>query len=345
MKKVFRYAGKLLIIIFAGLVIWSVFNFSLVIYGFGQLRGQLEIVSGARLFSEVLADTSVPDSVKEKIKFIGEVTRFAIDSLGLKESKNYTTYFDQKGQPLLWVLTAAEPYELKAFEWKFPLLGSVSYKGFFDMEKGVSEEREMVSRGYDTDFGVVSAWSTLGWFRDPVLSGMLRRSRGDLAELIIHEMTHATIYLKSNVDLNENLASACGEAGAIRFLTYRYGSGSNELTDYIHRLEDYESFSRHMLSGSQKLDSLYKTMNDLHVIIKKRKKEILIREIIAALDTVSFHNKKRYKDIFDGTLPDNAYFLNFVRYDLKKNEMKSLLNGKFKGDMRGFIGSFRGYPE
>ena len=217
---------------------------------------------------EVLDDKAVPDSVKQKIQFIETVKRFAIDSIGLKPSENYTTFYDQDNKPLLWVLTVSEPFKLKAYEWKFPLLGSVSYKGFFDYDNAKEEELSMKSQGYDTDLGEVSAWSTLGWFHDPILSNMIYRSKGQIAELIIHELTHSTIYLKSNVNLNENLASVCGEQGAIRFLKSVYGEKSDELTDYLNRKEDYDRFSRQMLIGTHLLDSLYTIMNDSLVIRK-----------------------------------------------------------------------------
>ncbi|HRH66682.1 MAG TPA: aminopeptidase, partial [Bacteroidia bacterium] len=181
-------------------LVFALFNRELVSYGWEQFKGQMHIVVNSRPTDEMLQDPAVPDSLKEKIRFIDRVKRFAIDSLGLKPSKNYTTLYDQHGKPILWVVTASEPFAIRAYTWKFPVLGSVSYKGFFNKQKGEKLDSLLQSRGYDTDFGEVSAWSTLGWFRDPILSNMLRRKAGHLAELIIHEMTHATLYAKSNVD-------------------------------------------------------------------------------------------------------------------------------------------------
>ena len=91
-----------------------------------------------------------------------------------------------------------------------------------EYEKGKKEEEKLADAGYDTDYNTTSAWSTLGWFRDPILSNILYRTEGQVADLIIHEMTHATLYAKSSVDFNENLASAIGEVGAELFLKYKY---------------------------------------------------------------------------------------------------------------------------
>ena len=341
MKK-FRFYFKIFLIsLLVILITYTIFNYSLVQYGFSQLKGQLSIINNTRPIDEMLNDASVPDSVKRQLKYIEEVKKFAIDSLGLKASKNYTTYFDQHNKPVLWVLTASDPYKIKAFEWNFPLLGSVSYKGYFDFENGKEAEKEMRDKGYDTDFDDVSAWSTLGWFKDPVLSSMLFRGKGQLAELIIHEMTHATLYLKSNVNLNENLASVCGEQGAARFLEAKYGGDSKELKDYIYQKEDYIFFSNHMLRGTRLLDSLYKSISDSVVIFKKTVKMKMINDIVLSLDTITFHFPHNYGAVYRKHLPNNAYFLNFIRYDAQKERMKRDLMDKFNGNILRYINSLR----
>ncbi len=322
-------------------VVLVVANYSLVVYGLRQLNGQMHIIFNTRQINEMLTDSAVSDSVKLQLKYIEEVKKFAIDSLGLKASKNYTTFYDQENKPILWVLTASDPYKIKAYQWRFPLLGSVSYKGFFDFEIGREAELEMIEKGYDTDYDDVSAWSTLGWFKDPVLSGMLKRGKGQLAELIIHEMTHATLYLKNNVDKNENLASVCGEQGAERFLESKYGSNSIELSDYLNQKNDYALFSNHMLRGTHLLDSVYQVINDSITIYKKTVKDNMINAIVSGLDTITFHKPHAFGLVFKKRMPNNAYFLNFVRYDAQKDKMKEELVEKFNGNIRRYIDSIR----
>ena len=324
------------------------FNRDLVLYGIGQGIGQAKIVWNARPIKEVLDDPAVSDSVKSKLLYIEEVKKFAIDSLGLKPSKNYTTVYDQHGKPLLWVLTAAEKYQLKPYQWKFPVVGTVGYKGFFNEEKGKEKEKELEMQGYDTDLGTVSAWSTLGWFRDPILSGMLRRSEGQLAELIIHEMTHATLYVSGNVDFNENLASFIGEQGAILFLQYKYGKIDSAKTplyipkpllDYLNQKEDYDNFTAHFLKGTSLLDSLYHTFTDETPEKEKADlKEKMIAEIVSSLDTIKFHRAERYRQRFAGEpLPNNTFFLSFTRYDAQKDEMRKEMEQKFRGDFKKYL--------
>ncbi len=337
LKNITRFLIRISELVLIVAILLVTFNFSLVAYGIAQLKGQLTIVYNARPIDEVLADPSYPDSLKQRLRLIEEIKKFAIDSLGLTATKNYATLYDQHGKPLLMNLTAAEKFRLKAYTWYFPLLGTVSYKGFFNFEKGKSEALSLKNKNYDVEYAPVSAWSTLGWFRDPVFSGMLRRNEGQLAELIIHEMTHATIYLKSSVDFNENLASAVGETGAEKFLASRFGKQSAQLETYRNEQEDYNRFAKHLLAGTKKLDSLYKAIETKTGSEKEGLKKEMIQSIVNSLDTVSFHNSK-YKTRFDKEeLPNNAYFLSFVRYDSQKEEMKQELNDKFKGEIKPYL--------
>ncbi len=117
MKKKILYGFLAIILI---LVIW---NYKLLSYGIAQAYGQLNIIWNTRPVEEVLLDKTVPDSIKQKIELIIEIRKFAFDSLGIKKNENYTSFYDQKGKPILWVITACPPYEMKAYEWTFPILG------------------------------------------------------------------------------------------------------------------------------------------------------------------------------------------------------------------------------
>lgn len=337
MKRILKYIAFFILGLLLIATAWAIWNRELVSYGWQQLQGQLHIIRNAQSIDKILADPNAPDSLKARIRFINTVKKFAVDSLGLKESKNYTTLYDQNGRPVLWVLTASEPFEIKAYQWNFPVLGSVSYKGFFIKEKGEKEDSLLQLKGYDTDYGEVSAWSTLGWFHDPILSSMLFRKDGQLAELIIHEMTHSTLYAKSHVDFNENLASFVGEQGAIRFLIAVYGPASEQLTQYLHAKEDYDLFSNHMLQGKLILDSVYAHSRNMETEKRKLLKAATIDSIVTSLDTVPFFNKARFKSVYTDKRPNNAYFINFVRYDAMKKKMKVQMDRKFRGDIKEYL--------
>jgi predicted aminopeptidase len=331
MKK--RYLAGSFLVLLLCLAGWQ---WELLQYGLMQARGQAKILWEARPIEEVLADTTFPDSLKQKLQLIQEIRRFAEDSLGLNPSKNYTTFYDQQGKPILWVLTACPPYELNAYEWRFPLLGSFSYKGFFELSKAEAEEQRMKAQGYDTDIGEVLGWSTLGWFKDPVLSNFLRRSPGHLADLIIHELTHGTLYVPDNVNYNENLANFVGYQGALLFLRHKYGEDSPELRQYIHSMSDRKRFTRFVLQASQSLDSLYNsfpaTMPEREKAAAKQKH---IRQIVQAFDTVRFASD-RYRDYFTDFTPNNTFFMEFIRYNEQQNAFEEEFYQKFGGDFKKY---------
>lgn len=321
------------------LILWLLiaFNWELVSYGVAQGRGQLKIVWEAKPVDQFLQDPQFPDSLKEKLELIDEVRRFAIDSLSLKDTENYKTLFDQKGEEIMWVVTASERYLLKPKEWKFPILGAVPYKGFFNKEKALALAQELDKDGWDVSVRNPGGWSTLGWFRDPVLSKMLERSEGDLASLIIHEMVHATIFVKDSVDFNENLASFIGDRGAEQFLISKYGRDAEQYIQYIHEDRDYIKYVNHVLRGTKSLDSLYLSMVDEPIAIKEQRKSWMIGKIIQTLDTLSLSSGKRPSERFKDKLPNNAYFMSFIHYQSGQEELWMEWEQTFDGNLRQYI--------
>src|SRR5687768_15686019 len=221
----------------------------------------------------------------------------------------------------MWVVMASEPFRLKAKEWHFPVIGSVPYKGFFDKQKAIKLRDELIAEGWDVNIRNPGGWSTLGWFTDPILSDMLERSEGDLANLIIHEMSHATIFVKDSIDFNENLATFIGDRGTEKFLLSVYGPDSKEYTTYMNEDRDYVKFSNHMLRGAEKLDSLYRELDQrLPVEKKSRVKRQMIQRIVTSLDTLSLSSNASKPSLrFNEKLPNNAYFMNFMRYQAKQD--------------------------
>jgi predicted aminopeptidase len=334
-KIIKRVLSGLLILMIALIILY----WDLVRYGIRQGIGQMNIVWNARPVDEFLNDPHFSDSLKSKLRLIDDVRKYAIDSLALKDTKNYKTLFDQKGQEIMWVVTASEPFNLKAKEWVFPVLGAVPYKGFFNKNLAINLKQELEKEGYDVSIRNPGGWSTLGWFTDPILSKMLERTDGDLANLIIHEMSHATIFIKDSIDFNENLSTFIGDRGAEKFLMDRFGKDSKEYQQYINEDKDFLKFSNHMLAAAEKLDSLYNTMKAGDPVEQKiaLKKE-LIQKIVTTLDTLSLSSAEvkpstRYKE----RLPNNAYFMNYRRYQSKQDIFWEEFRNRFDGDLKRYI--------
>ncbi|MEJ0055629.1 MAG: aminopeptidase [Bacteroidota bacterium] len=122
---------------------------SLISYGVAQGLGHVKIIREARPVEEFIKDPGYPDSLKAKLKLIQQARQFAIDSLGLNDTDNYKTMYDQKGQELMWVVLACEPFRLNEKRWDFPVIGSVPYKGFFSKEKAIREKELLEKENWD----------------------------------------------------------------------------------------------------------------------------------------------------------------------------------------------------
>jgi predicted aminopeptidase len=332
---------KISLTILVLLIAAGIYYHDMVSYAWMQAKGQVGILMNVQDTKDVLADPAFPDSLKSKIRLIEEIKQFGVDSLGLTPSKNYTTFYNQHGKPLIWVITASDRYRIKAYQWRFPIIGSFPYKGYFDSTRAVREEAELKRSGLDTDIGDVSAWSTLGYLKDPILSSMLKRKEGSLASLILHELTHGTLFVKDNLELNENLASFVGDLGAIRFLTQKYGPDSQQLKTYEFSKKYNDAYGQHILRGIGRLDSLYETFgNNMTPDIRKDslKKNLIIR-IINDSDTLMGGKitLTKNKKVRDSDVPNNAFFISYQTYRSRQNTFRNEFETKFGRDFKKYL--------
>lgn len=329
---------RVALVVLAAVIVLVVVYHDLVIYGLRQAKGQLSIIYNARPVDEFLADPDFPDSLKQRLRLIDEVRRFAIDSLGLKDTENYKTMYDQQGKEIMWVVIASEPFRMKPKTWTFPVLGEVPYKGFFNKRLAIELRDQLESEGYDVIIRNPGGWSTLGWFTDPILSKMLNRSEGDLANLIIHEMSHATIFVKDSVDFNENLATFIGDRGAEQFLIYKYGANSNQYLTYMAEDRDYLKVVAHMLRGGSVLDSLYGSMTEQQPAKEKQElKQQAIRRIVDAFDTLKLEVLQNPVRKLNERLPNNATFLNYRQYQASQDVFWKEWEQRFNQDLKAYV--------
>ena len=306
-------------------------------YGLKQGAGQLKIVREAEDLDHFIELEDYPDSLKKKLLLVKEIKKYCEDSLKLHSGDNYGKMFDQKGKPGMYVLTASKEFELSSYQWSFPFLGKFTYKGFFDLEKAKSERADLDVEGYDTDLSVVNAWSTLGWFKDPVMSSMLRLSEGKLARVLIHEITHYNVFIKDDIQYNENLASFIGDKGANKFLVDKYGKESKELKDFEGFLHDIELFTSYMMEKSVELSQFYTDLDSTseNVVALKQEK---IKSLILGLQGQDFHNEKLVQRIIaylDSI--NNTFFTDFLMYRKENASMEQEYQGKSKGNINLFI--------
>ncbi len=231
-------------------------------------RGQVSLLWRAEPIDRVLTRQNLDPKVRQQLELVKKIRAFAQKKIGLEVSNHYITFVDIGKGPVSWNLVVCPKDQLKPLHWSYPIVGPVPYRGFFD-RKDAEEAREYYeSEGYDTFLRPVSAYSTLGWFSDPILSTMLTYSEADLADLIIHELTHATVWIESDVTFNESLASFVGETGAMMWLQNRYGKGSEVIAQMLNEREDHGVFHIFLSQVATQLDSLYHTdqSNDVKIV-------------------------------------------------------------------------------
>jgi predicted aminopeptidase len=152
---------------------------------------------------------------------VEEARAFAVDSLGLPAGRTFTQYTQLERDTLVLVLSGAAPDALEPVMWRFPVVGRLPYKGFFRLEDALAAEAKLAADGFDTYLRPASAFSTLGWFNDPLLSTTAAQDSVDLVNTVIHELTHNRYFAKGDATFNESFANFVGGRGAERFFLAR----------------------------------------------------------------------------------------------------------------------------
>ncbi len=188
---------------------------------------QTRILERRKPLEAMVADTTLPAADRAYIGLVLEVRRAAA-ALGLEAGETYTTYSDVGRDTLLLSLTGSRKDCICPVTWKYPIVGRVPYKGFFDPKMAEMAAQKIAAKGYDYSLRPASAYSTLGWFNDPLLSTAMVRDSVELSALVFHEIAHNTLYVKSATAFNESFAQLVGYRAAEEFFRAR---GDSALAD------------------------------------------------------------------------------------------------------------------
>jgi len=180
--------------------------------------GQFDVMRRSRPIDEVIADPGSPAAVKARLERVREIRAFAVKELGLPDNGSYRTYADLGRPYVVWNVFAAPPLSLDPLQSCFPIAGCVTYRGYYAQADAVSHAAKLASDGFDTYVGGVPAYSTLGWFDDPVLNTFIQYPDAELARLVFHELAHQVVYVKDDTAFNESFATAVELAGVERWL-------------------------------------------------------------------------------------------------------------------------------
>jgi len=195
-------------------------------YVLRQAAGQLQMMARCVPIDQVLASGQLEAERQRKLMLVVEARDFARDQLHLRVGNSFSLYHETAGKPVAYNLSAARKDALVPRRWHFPLIGTLDYIGFFSRADAEVAARQLEQEGYDTLIYPVDAYSTLGWFPDPVHSSFLARSDGALVETVIHELAHNTVYAAGQSTFNESLATFVGRLGARLFFQNRGPEGA-----------------------------------------------------------------------------------------------------------------------
>ena len=182
------------------------------------VQGQVSLLSEARPIDRWLSDPDVRDDLKLRLKRVREIRESAAQSLGLPDNGSYKSFADIKRTFVMWNVVATPELSLTPERWCFPVAGCVDYRGYYDDAAAQAFARGLRDRGLDVRVSGVPAYSTLGWFDDPVLSTFIHYPDAELARLVFHELAHQVAYAPGDSQFNESFATAVEEIGVERWL-------------------------------------------------------------------------------------------------------------------------------
>ena len=283
---------------------------------------EARILADRRPIDEVVHDTTAPADVRAKLRLVRDGRDFAERTIGLDAGRTFRSYVEISRDTLVLTVSAAHEFRLQWLTWWFPIVGRVPYRGFFDFEQALAEADRLSGEGFDVSVRPVSAFSTLGWLPDPVLSTTLRMDSVSLVETIIHETTHTTFFPPGQAHFNESLANFVGSRGAISF--FCDAVRDTDLCESSRlRWDDTRVSGRFFHSVADPLQELYAL--DLPPAEKRRRKRAIFVDAVGRFETDVKPQLAagRYGSLDPETL-NNAWILSRLLYYTRLDDFEAL---------------------
>ena len=237
-------------------------------------RGQMQILNARKPIARVIADPATDAALRARLEEVKLAREFASRELGLPDNKSYTSYADLKREFVTWTVVATPEFSVKPREWCFPIVGCVTYRGYFRKASAEKYAARLEAEGLDVMVGGVPAYSTLGKFNDPILNTMMGYGDDELASIIFHELSHQVVYVAGDTSFNESFAVAVEQEGLARWLKFR--GREQDLGRYQkRRLRQAESFAL-LARYRRELAQLYQTTLP-DGVKRERKRDVFAR--------------------------------------------------------------------
>lgn len=280
-------------------------------YELRQAAGQLDMFARRRALSSLVEERTLTATQRDRLRVVWFARAFAGRALGLEASESYTSVVMLDRASVSYVVAASPADRIESHRWCFPFAGCLPYIGYFDRRDAERERERWSAAGYDTQLRGVDAYSLGGWFPDPVYSPMLERTRGSIANTVIHELTHGTIFIPGEARFNESLATYVGDEGARLFLAAQYGERSRTYREWAALERDARRWEAFLRALAARLNELY--ASSWPRAEKLRRKARVLQEARQAFDALDFETPQ-YRRRAGRLELNNAVLATFTTY-------------------------------
>ena len=303
-------------------------------YLFHVANGQIRLLNGAVPIIEALNTEPFTNDQRNKLLLVKRIKAFGEKDLGLKKTHNYETVYPHSNQKPLYVVSASAKDRFSPKTWWFPIVGDMPYLGFFDLKEAEEERERLFLENLDVHVGRAGAYSTLGWFQDPVTMNLIDGTTPQLVNTLLHEMTHATLYVNGQGAFNEGLAVLVGKVGAFQFLEKTFGPTHPFTDEARNALADERLFARF-------LNALMEALDEVYALQTSHEKKLVQRERVFAEYLEKFQDlkgdfKTRQFVHFDRIPWNNAYLMVVALYHRHFELFEAVLK-KFGGSIEKMI--------
>lgn len=253
-------------------IVFSLSGCASINYYSQSVQGQLEVMQKSQDIVDILKKNDISNSLRNKLNTVLLLRKFSTEQLGLPKNNSYLSYTDLERDYVIWNIFANEEFSIEPVQWCYLIVGCLSYRGYFSQSAAKQHAAKLAKQGYDIYLGGVPAYSTLGWFDDPILNTMLGWSDVRLASVLFHELAHQQLYIRNDTEFNESYADAVAHIGVTKWLTQK--NDINLIKEYQQSQQQEQEFVDLVMRYKSILNEIYQS-SESEEIKRKQKNEAL----------------------------------------------------------------------